>query len=144
MEERFEILPYPLINKDERGWVLDPFYNDKGDFSDSCEEFDLNSIYNIHIVSAEKGVIRGNHYHEKQLEFIVILGGLVEIVWQHENEDQKTKKVIDVVEPVVLRVPSYVKHSIKNIGNNTVHLVCYSKAGHIEGKDSIKVNDFHA
>ena len=51
------------ILRDDRGLVFEPLYNE-----------DIINQKNIHIVITLPGFIRGNHYHKKGIEKLVIYG----------------------------------------------------------------------
>ena len=142
MTERFEIIKYPFSSQDERGWVIRPIYNEKGDFIEHEGYEGLGDVKNLHIVSIKPNVIRGNHFHKHQLEFLLVMGGEVEIVWQHPDENQKNRKTINTREPIVLRVPQNVSHAIKNVSDEIVYVVCYSKASSFPGEDVFKIKEF--
>ena len=143
MSDRFEIIDYPIGSQDDRGWVIRPIFNKKNDFKEMDGDEGLGDVSNLHVVSIEPNIIRGNHFHKEQLEFLVVMGGLVEVVWQHPDEEEKTIKKVDTKSPVLLRVPQNVTHTIKNIGQDTVYVICYAKAPKLSGKDSYKIKDFH-
>lgn len=142
MSEKFEIIEYPISSQDERGWVIRPIYNEKGDFIEREGDEGLGDVKNLHIVLIKPSVVRGNHFHKHQLEFLLIMGGEVEIVWQHPDENEKHRKILNTREPVVLRVPQNVTHSVKNVSNEMVYVVCYSKAPSFPGEDVFKVKEF--
>ena len=144
MSNEFEIIKFPFSSRDERGWVIRPIYNEKGDFTEVEGDEGLGDVKNLHIVSIKPGVTRGNHYHKHQLEFLLIMGGKVEVVWQYPGEQEKFRERIDTHEPVVLRVPNSVVHSVKNISDEVLYVVCYSKAPSFPGEDVFKVKGFSA
>lgn len=142
MSKRFEIIKYPFSSQDERGWVIRPIYNEMGDFIEHEGDEGLGDVKNLHIVSIKPGVTRGNHFHKHQLEFLLIMGGEVEVTWQHPDEEDKHRERFNSREPYVLRVPNNVVHAVKNVSDEIMYVVCYSKAPSFPGEDVFKVKDF--
>lgn len=56
---------------DERGSLLQLFHN---------ESFQIN------VLKSKKGVIRGNHFHEKTTEYFYVLSGSVEISYENGKD----------------------------------------------------------
>lgn len=104
---------------DERGFTAVPISNER-----------LKSIYNVHIVSLKPGSVRGNHYHERQTEQICVLGGPCKLVAVDSESDEKMELVFDGESCPLIIVPPRVIHALKNIGEETVYLLCYADRPH--------------
>lgn len=145
MSERFEIIRYPLSATDERGWVLRPIYTAKGDFVPRNDDEGLGDVSNLHIVSMLPGTVRGNHFHSHQREFLLIMGGKVEVAWQEPGETERHVKILETRDPVILRVPPNTIHAVKNISEEIIYVVCYSRAfAPFPGQDVHKVKEFYS
>lgn len=143
MKETLEIIRYALSSKDERGWVVRPICNEFNDFVVRDDDEGLGDVRNLHIVSMVPGSTRGDHFHKHQREFLLIMGGKVELQWQNPGEEEKKKEIMDAHEPILLRVPPNTIHSIKNISNEVLYVVCYSRAyAPYPGQDVHKVKGF--
>src|SRR4030042_3384988 len=83
------------IHEDKRGWVanLAEYATERG-----------HKIENIHIASIKPGEVRGNHWHEKQREWILVFGGKGIFSWKEQSKTRKQKiesgsQVLFEVEP---------------------------------------------
>lgn len=100
---------------DERGFTAVPISDEQ-----------LKSIYNVHIVSLNPGSVRGNHYHEHQTEYICVLGGPCKLVAVDNESDEKMDVILDGEKCPLIIVPLRVTHALKNIGGETIYLLCYA------------------
>jgi dTDP-4-dehydrorhamnose 3,5-epimerase-like enzyme len=141
--DKFQIIEFPVEAKDERGWMFRPVYNVDGHFQVTNDDGGAGDIKNLHVVSLQPGVVRGDHYHKLQLEFLVLMGGKVEVKWQAPGEEARHSRTVDTQSPVLLRVPPNVVHSIKNVSDEVVYVICYSQSERTFRDDSNKVRGFH-
>ena len=100
---------------DERGFIAMPISDEQ-----------LKSIYNIHIVSLKPGCVRGNHYHEHQTEYICVLGGHSKLLSIDNESNEKIDLILDGKKCPLIIVPPHVTHALKNIGKETIYLLCYT------------------
>lgn len=139
----FEIIDYPIFSEDSRGWVVRPIFNGNKDFVERDDDEGLGDVRNLHIVSMQPGAVRGEHHHKNQLEFLLIMGGDVEIAWQLPGETEKHRARLKASPPVVLRVEPDVMHAIKNVSEEQMYVVCYSKTyAPAPGQDVYKTPGF--
>ena len=68
------------IHTDERGSIADVFYN--------CE------IHHVAVIKSNPGAIRGNHYHAKTTQHILITSGNLEYWYRDKNAVGKGKFVV--------------------------------------------------
>ena len=83
----------------------------------------------MHLVITLPGFIRGNHFHKKGIENLIIYGSaLIRIKEQGE--------IIDIIvaenEAIRLTIPPGISHAIKNIGSNPNLLVAFNTIEHTE------------
>ena len=143
MSKEVDILKYPLEKDDERGYMFRPIYYSFKDFNIMDENYPLGDVKNLHIVSAEPGVVRGEHFHKEQIEYLVVMGGKIEFRWKLYGSESINEEIIDASQPYLFRVHPNVIHSFKNISDNTIYIICYSKCQPIKEPDSYKINEFH-
>lgn len=101
---------------DERGIVFNPI-----------EMSDLQDQENLHVVTSSPQAIRGNHYHKKGTETLVIMGpALVRI---RENNHLRD---IDIPDRSVygLIIPPGVSHAIKHTGSESGILLSFNTIGY--------------
>jgi dTDP-4-dehydrorhamnose 3,5-epimerase len=103
--------------RDNRGWTIDPLVK---------EDFLSGSPENLHVVSAAPGIIRANHYHMRQTEYVCMIGSRALVVVVDNLSGERSEKEIDCDEPVILKVAPNISHAIKNIGNTMMYLLCYT------------------
>ena len=84
--------------KDSRGSIYDIFYN--------------KSIKHISLIKSNKGVIRGNHYFKKNIQYIYNLSSSFEYWYKKYNSKNKLKKVI-VKKGDLICTPSYELYALK-------------------------------
>jgi len=68
------------IHEDNRGWVA------------NLAEYATEQKYkieNIHLASIRPGEIRGNHFHKKQKEWILVFGGKGIFSWKEQGKIRK-------------------------------------------------------
>lgn len=100
--------------EDERGFLVKPF-----------EETQVNTLHNIHIVSLNPGVVRGNHFHPTQTEYIIMLGKKATLVTIDTVTTTRSEKIIEGTKCPLIIIPPKVAHAIKNISTEVIYLFCY-------------------
>lgn len=101
---------------DERGSVFNPI-----------EMTDLQDQKNLHVVTSSPQAIRGNHYHQKGTETLIIMGpALVRI---RENNNLRD---IDIPDRSVYRliIPPGVSHAVKHTGSDCGVLLSFNTIGY--------------
>jgi UDP-2-acetamido-2,6-beta-L-arabino-hexul-4-ose reductase len=101
---------------DERGFVFEP-----------VEGIDLAQQKNTHVVVSRPGAVRGNHYHLKGTEILVVCGpALIRI-----REQDKTYDItVEQDETCRLVLPPNVSHAIQNTGSKESLLVAFNSHPH--------------
>ncbi len=101
---------------DERGVVFNPI-----------EMSDLRGQENFHVVTSIPQAVRGNHYHQRGAETLIIMGpALVRI---RENNHLRD---IDIPDRSVYRliIPPGVPHAIKHTGSEPGVLLSFNTIGY--------------
>tara|TARA_B110000305_G_C19307606_1_gene572367 strand:+ start:289 stop:711 length:423 start_codon:yes stop_codon:yes gene_type:complete len=103
--------------KDKRGLIVDVFYK--------------KNISHVAIISSKPNVIRGNHFHKKTTQYILITKGSL-VYWYKDINDKKSKhakaKIGDLIE-----TPPYEIHALE-IGKAGNEFLVFSE-GLRGGKD---------
>ena len=94
------------------GWSAYPFLQPGGGLG-----LDIKAV---HIVAIYPGQVRGNHYHAKTTELLVLFSGRGVFYWEEEGV-LREHPVKDG--PVVITVPPGIKHAFKNTGETDVYLI---------------------
>ena len=77
----FKQIPHPLqLNVDFRGSICDIFYHTK--------------INHVAIIKSKKNSIRGNHFHKKTTQHILILKGQLEYWYRNYNKKNQYQRLL--------------------------------------------------
>lgn len=108
-----------LILKDERGWVINPL---------EIASLPRGKLGNLHVVSIEPGIIRGNHYHTSATEWILVYGGSAKIAWRSRGENQIHEDFVGEKELALFEIQKNVEHSIKNNSKKELIVMSFNDA----------------
>lgn len=101
---------------DERGFVFEPLSGEL-----------LAGQKNVHVVTSRPGAVRGNHYHLKGTETLVVCGpALVRI----RNADRLEDFSIPADTTCRLIIPPGISHAVKNTGTSDIMLVAFNTEPH--------------
>ena len=101
---------------DKRGWLINPT---------QLPDLDFGVLSNLHLVSLEPNVVRGNHYHPKASEWMIVFGGAAQIAWQDKNDVHLTTLAISADKPVYYFIPNNVLHAVRNVSQSTIYLLVF-------------------
>lgn len=101
---------------DARGTVFEPLPSDE-----------IFNQKNVHVVTSNPGVVRGNHYHVKGTETIIVIGPVL-VRFREDGKEQD----VEVGEGEVYRFvfPPKVPHAIKNMSGGNNLLVAFNTEPH--------------
>jgi dTDP-4-dehydrorhamnose 3,5-epimerase-like enzyme len=99
------------IFKDNRGIIADIFYK--------------NSINHVAMIVSKPNVIRGNHYHKKTTQYILVTSGTLEYWYKKLNDKKKSRSIILKKGDLVSTPPKEI-HALK-IGKFGNEFVVFSK-----------------
>ena len=115
------------VHKDNRGWVanLAEYATEQG-----------HRIENIHIASIKPGEIRGNHWHKKQKEWILVFGGKGIFSWKEDGGIRKQK--IEFGSQFLFEVEPGCSHAMKNIDDKDIYLCAFTDSKYnFQNPDSV-------
>jgi UDP-2-acetamido-2,6-beta-L-arabino-hexul-4-ose reductase len=113
---------------DPRGFIFEPL--DGGEL--------LATQKNTHVVVSRPGAVRGNHYHLRGMEALVVCGpALVRIRNGRDTKDLS----IPADTTCRLVIPPGISHAIQNSGDTDNLLIGVNTEPHVTGKPDI-VQDF--
>tara|TARA_R100000278_G_C5465656_1_gene162554 strand:+ start:666 stop:1073 length:408 start_codon:yes stop_codon:yes gene_type:complete len=90
-------------HEDERGTIVDIFYK--------------HNIDHVAIIQSVKGAIRGNHYHKKTTQHMLITKGSLEYWYKTLDSDEKSKHVLLQKGDLVSTPPNEI-HALKIVEDN--------------------------
>jgi dTDP-4-dehydrorhamnose 3,5-epimerase-like enzyme len=118
LEEKIEIIPRKRLG-DERGWFLKIIDGKERDLPNHTGE--------IYLVSAsQKGLARGNHYHNKAKEWFTLLSGEAELKLEDMQTHEKLSIVLKEETPQTVVVPPNVAHAFVNTNGESFMLLAYT------------------
>ena len=95
----WEDYKFPLEkHSDERGTIVDIFYK--------------HNIEHIAVIESYKGSIRGNHYHKKTTQHMLITQGSLEYWFKDVNDDKPAKMILCQRGDLVTTPPNEI-HALK-------------------------------
>ena len=102
--------------KDERGWGINPL-----------EALAIGGGLpgNLHIVSLKPGAVRGDHYHAKATEWILVFGGKAKVVWKVKKSSSVHQICIDDSEPALFEIPPDIEHAVINDSTHDIYLAVF-------------------
>jgi oxalate decarboxylase/phosphoglucose isomerase-like protein (cupin superfamily) len=97
-------------------------------FSPPAEALDfLKRIADMHLASTGPGAVRGNHYHLRKREAIVILPGAAwSLHWDEGEGTAAQHRSFDGKSAVLVLVSPGASHAVRNDGSATLWLVACS------------------
>lgn len=87
----------------------------------------LDKIQNIHFGKICPGSIRGNHYHHRSKEMLII--GYLDtwtLAWAKKDSAEISKKAFTGSGTVLIKVNEGVVHSVKNNGDKDLEIIALS------------------
>ncbi len=104
---------------DERGWLMEIMRSD----------WDLfNGFGQVYVTTAFPQVVKAWHLHHKQTDHMACIRGTVKIVLYDDRPNSKTKGMVNEFvmgerNPTVVKVPPYVWHGFKVLGEEQAFVV---------------------
>ena len=105
-----------VLIQDQRGYVFEPI-----------NEVELGGQHNTHVVLTEPGHVRGNHYHKRGTEILVVVGPA--LVRYREGGVLRDVELAPG-QAVRFTVPPGIPHAFKNIGTSPMLLVAFNTMVH--------------
>ena len=121
---------------DERGFLMEMMRDD--------DEF-FQKFGQVYLSVVNPGVVKGWHYHKKQVDHFVIVKGMAKVVLYDTRESSKTRGEINEYfmgehNPILLVIPPFVLHGMKGIGTEPAYLVNTPTEHYIyEGPDEFRM-----
>jgi dTDP-4-dehydrorhamnose 3,5-epimerase len=104
---------------DERGWLMEIL---------RCDDKIFAGFGQVYVTTAYPGVVKGWHYHRKQVDNFTCIRGMMKVALYDGRDDSPTyKKITELFvgdrNPVLVTVPPFVYHGFKAIGTETAYFV---------------------
>jgi dTDP-4-dehydrorhamnose 3,5-epimerase len=104
---------------DERGRVMEML---------RCDDKLFIKFGQVYYTTAYPGIVKGWHYHKKQIDNFVVVKGMMKVVLYDRREDSPTKGEINEFfmgdhNPILLQIPIGVLHGFKCISENEAMVI---------------------
>ena len=98
---------------DERGWLMEIL---------RCDDPMFTSFGQVYVTTAYPGVVKGWHYHKKQLDSFVVVKGMLKLVLYDGRPGSKTKGEVNEFfigehNQLLVQTPNNVYHGFKGISD---------------------------
>jgi len=116
-EVSISILDEGFTGDPKTGWSAYPFLKEAG--------FDIRAV---HVVAINPGQVRGNHYHARTSELLLMFSGTGAFYWE-EGGAVRESAIGGAGAPVVIRIPPGKRHAFRNTGVDVVYLLAVRDGG---------------
>ena len=122
---------------DERGRLMEILRNDDELFI---------KFGQVYMTTAYPGVVKGWHYHKKQVDNMAVVRGMMKIVLYDSREDSPTFKEVNEFfmgehNPLLIKIPPLVMHGFKCISEREAIAVnCPTEAYDYDNPDEFRVD----
>lgn len=98
--------------KDDRGFLMEILRSDEPFF---------DRFGQCYVTVVKPGIVKGWHYHKKQVDHFVCLGGTAKVVLYDGRESSKTfgevnEFILSLESPLLVKIPPYVFHGFTAAG----------------------------
>jgi len=142
VKELKKIITYDK-DKKENGWLIDILRA-----TDKIKK-DRDKFGQVYMTTAHPGMIKGFHWHKKKVDLFCVIAGTAKLVLVDDRDGSPTKGFVNEFimgsegKYIVVRVPPFVKHAFKNIGNDLVYMLnCMNPAYDPDHPDDYSWNGY--
>ena len=102
----------------------------------------------VYLTSAYPGVVKGWHYHERQVDHFVVVRGMMKVVLYDARKDSPTSGEVNEFflgdhNQMILRIPNLVYHGFKCIGEQEALVVnCTTETYDYENPDEYRIDPY--
>lgn len=102
----------------------------------------------VYLTTIYPGVVKGWHYHKKQVDTFAIVDGMVKVVLYDARENSPTYKEINEFflgehNPIVLQVPIFVYHGFKCVSLKEALVInCPTEPYNYESPDEYRIDPY--
>ena len=102
----------------------------------------------VYMTTAYPGVVKGWHYHKKQIDNFAIVKGMIKLVLYDGREDSPTRGEVNEFflgqhNPLLVQIPAFVLHGFKGIGTEEAIVInCPTEVYNYETPDEFRVDPF--
>ncbi len=104
------------VLKDNRGWLAEII---------KPEDVETKDFGLVLITTALPGKTKGNHYHKRKTEWYCVIKGIGLLTLTNLNTKEKKEIQIGEGNMVLVKIPPFTHHILKNIGKEELYLLAY-------------------
>lgn len=100
----------------------------------------------VYMTTAYPGVVKGWHYHKKQIDNMVVIKGMMKVVLYDSRKDSKTYGEVNEFfmgehNPILVQIPPFVYHGFKCISEEeSMAINCPTEVYNYDNPDEFKVD----
>jgi len=124
---------------DERGRLMELLRSDDDLFA---------KFGQLYMTTAYPGVVKGWHYHKKQVDNFAVVKGMIKLVLYDRREDSPTRGEVNEFfigerNPLLVQIPALVLHGFKGVGTEeAIVLNCPTELYQYKEPDEFRVDPF--
>jgi dTDP-4-dehydrorhamnose 3,5-epimerase len=102
----------------------------------------------VYMTTAHPGVVKGWHYHKKQVDNFAVVKGMIKLVLYDRRQESPTRGEINEFflgehNPQLVQIPALVLHGFKCVGEEEAIVInCPTELYHHEQPDEFRVDPF--
>jgi dTDP-4-dehydrorhamnose 3,5-epimerase len=124
------------MNCDERGRLMEILRADDSEFI---------KFGQLYMTTAYPGVVKGWHYHKKQIDSFATVKGMIKLVLYDAREKSKTHKEVNEFflgehNPILVQIPNFVYHGFKCVSETEAIVInCPTESYHHKEPDEFRL-----
>ena len=125
---------------DARGRLMEVLRNDDDQFV---------RFGQVYVTTAYPGMVKGWHYHKKQVDNFAVVKGMMKVVLYDDREGSSTRGEVNEFfmgdfNPILLTIPKGVVHGFKCIGDHeSIVINCPSEVYNYDNPDEYRIDPHH-
>ncbi len=102
----------------------------------------------LYMTTAYPGVVKGWHYHQKQVDNFAVVKGMIKLVLYDRRQDSPTRGEVNEFflgdrNPQLVQIPALVLHGFKGVGTEEAIVInCPTELYHHAQPDEFRVDPF--
>lgn len=77
----------------------------------------------VYFSISKPNAIRGNHYHERKIEWFSVVKGKGKMVFEDNKSNDREELILDGENPSIIKVDPYISHALQNIADEDMYLI---------------------
>lgn len=104
--------------------TLDKHIDERGLLTEIIRDDEIKeNIKQIYFSISKPNAIRGNHYHERKVEWFAVVKGEGKLILKDNQSEETNEIILNSNEPNIVKINPYVSHALKNISDEEMYLI---------------------